>query len=98
MLSRHVTLATNLVACHDDAVGCLVYGYNDIFIMEVRQEKKCFAKNPTSINKLTTFPPIGLADHDFVYIELGMWLRRVRETTRKIMRYDNTNREHIRTD
>jgi hypothetical protein len=50
------------------------------------------------INKLTTFPPIGFADHAFIYIELGMWLTMVRETTRKIMRYDNTNREYIRTD
>jgi hypothetical protein len=50
------------------------------------------------INKFTTFPSIGLADHDLVYIELCMCLTRVRETTRKIMRYDNTNREYIRTD
>ena len=27
-----------------------------------------------------------------------MWLQRVRETTRKIMRYDNANWENIRTD
>jgi hypothetical protein len=44
MLSRHVTLATNLVVCHDDAIGCLVYGYNDIFVMEVRQEKNALYK------------------------------------------------------
>ena len=50
------------------------------------------------INKLTTFPPIGLADHDIVYIELDTQLKRVRETPRKIMRYDNANWENIRTD
>ena len=56
-------------------------------------------KNPTSINKLTTLlPPISLADHDIVYIELDTQLKRVRETPRKIMRYDNANWENIRTD
>ena len=57
-----------------------------------------FVKNPTNINKLTTLPPIGLADHDIVYIELDTQLKRVRETPRKIMRYDNANWENIRTD
>ena len=41
-----------------------------------------------SINKLTTLPTIGLADHDIVYIELDTQLKSVRETPRKIMRYD----------
>jgi hypothetical protein len=57
-----------------------------------------FVKNPTNINKLTTLTPIGLADHDIVYIELDTWLKRLRETPRKIMRYDNANWENIRTD
>jgi hypothetical protein len=40
-----------------------------------------FVKNPTSINKLTTLlPPIGLADHDIVYIELDTQLKRVRKS------------------
>ena len=55
-------------------------------------------KNPTNINKLATLPPIGLTDHDIVYIELDTWLTRLRETPRKIMRYDNANWENIRTD
>jgi hypothetical protein len=33
-----------------------------------------------------------------VYIELDTWLKSVRETPRKIMRYDNANWENIRTD
>ena len=57
-----------------------------------------FVNNPTSLNKLTTLPPIGLVDHDIVYIELDMWRKRVRESPRKIMRYDNANWENIRTD
>jgi hypothetical protein len=51
-----------------------------------------------TLNKLTTLPPIGLADHDIVYIELDTWLKRVRETPSKIMRYDNANWKNIRTD
>jgi hypothetical protein len=57
-----------------------------------------FVKHPTNINKLTTLPPIGLADHDVVYIELDAWLKRLREIPRKSMRYENANWENIRTD
>jgi hypothetical protein len=39
--------------------------------------------NPSSVNKVTTLPPIGKTDHDIVYIELDTWLKRVREVPRK---------------
>ena len=39
--------------------------------------------NPSNINKVSTLPPIGLSDHDIVYVESDIWLRRVREKPRK---------------
>jgi hypothetical protein len=43
--------------------------------------------NPSNLNKLCTLPPIVLADHDIVYAEFDTWLKRVRETPRKVMKY-----------
>jgi hypothetical protein len=40
--------------------------------------------NPSNLNKVCTLPPIGLADHDIVYAEIDTWLKRVRETPRKV--------------
>ena len=54
--------------------------------------------NPTYINKVTTLPPIGSSDHDIVYAEADIWLKRIRETPRKIYKYNKANWENIKTD
>jgi hypothetical protein len=43
-------------------------------------------------------PPIGLSDHDVVYIEADIWLRKVRQQPRKILRYDKANWDNIKFD
>ncbi|KAK3087114.1 hypothetical protein FSP39_001879 [Pinctada imbricata] len=50
------------------------------------------------MNKITTLPPIGKADHDIVYIEIDIWLRRVRETPRKLYKYNQANWTNIKLD
>ena len=54
-----------------------------------------FTSNPTNVNKVTTLPPIGLADHDIVYLEIDTWLKRVREIPRKILKFNQANWENI---
>ena len=54
--------------------------------------------NPSNLNKLCTLPPIGLADHDIVYAEIDTWLKRVRETPRKVMKYKEANWDQIKKD
>ncbi len=54
--------------------------------------------NPSSVNKITTLPPIEKADHDIVYIELDTRLKRVREVPRKIMKFNKANWENIKSD
>jgi hypothetical protein len=44
------------------------------------------------------WPKLKSPPNHIVYIELDTQLKRVRETPRKIMRYDNANWENIRTD
>ncbi|KAK3095451.1 hypothetical protein FSP39_014814 [Pinctada imbricata] len=57
-----------------------------------------FTTNPTNMNKITTLPPIGKADHDIVYIEIDIWLRKVRETPRKLYKYNQANWTNIKLD
>ena len=57
-----------------------------------------FTSNPTNVNKVTTLPPIGKADHDIVYIEIDIWLRRVREIPRKIHKFNKANWDNIISD
>jgi hypothetical protein len=47
--------------------------------------------NPSIINKVHTLPPLGLSDHDVVYTEADIWLR-------KILRYDKANWDNIKFD
>jgi hypothetical protein len=56
--------------------------------------------NPSIINKVHTLPPLGLglSDHDVVYIEADIWLRKVRQQPRKILRYDKANWDNIKSD
>ena len=54
--------------------------------------------NPSNLNKLYTLPPIGLADRDIVYAEIDTWLKRVRETPRKVMKYKEANWDKIKKD
>jgi hypothetical protein len=54
--------------------------------------------NPSNLNKLCTLPPIGLADLDIVYAEIDTWLKRVRETPRKVMKYKEANWDKIKKD
>jgi hypothetical protein len=48
--------------------------------------------------KVHTLPPLGLSDHDVVYIEADIWLRKVRQQSRKILRYDKANWDNIKSD
>ena len=57
-----------------------------------------FTNNPSSVNKMTTLPPIGKADHDIVYLEIDTWLKRVRELPRKILKFNKANWENIKAD
>ena len=57
-----------------------------------------FVNNPTCINKISTLPPIGLADHDIVYVEVDIWLKRIRETPRKVLKFNKVNWENVRSD
>ena len=54
--------------------------------------------NPSIINKVHTLPPLRLSDHDVVYIEADIWLRKVHQQPRIILRYDKTNWENIKSD
>ncbi|CAC5410760.1 unnamed protein product [Mytilus coruscus] len=54
--------------------------------------------NPTTVNKVNTLPPLGLSDHDIVYIETDTRLRKVRQHPRKILKYDKANWENIEVD
>lgn len=54
--------------------------------------------NPTYISKVTTLPPIGSSDHDIVYAEADIWLKRLRETPRKVFKYNKANWENIKSD
>ena len=54
--------------------------------------------NPTRINKISTLSPIGLSDHDIVYIEADIWLKRIRETPRTIFKYNKANCDNIKAD
>jgi hypothetical protein len=54
--------------------------------------------NPAIINKVHTLPPLGLSDHDVVYIEADIWLRKVRQQPRKILKYDKANWDNIKSD
>ena len=35
--------------------------------------------NPTHITKVSTLPPIGLTDHDTVYVEADIWPKELQE-------------------
>jgi hypothetical protein len=50
------------------------------------------------INKISTLPPIGLSDHAIVYVEADIWLKRIRETHRKIFIYNKANWDNIKAD
>ena len=92
MLIKHHQHLFNITSDHN------LHQMTDIPTRNDRVLDLFFVKHPTNINKLTTLPPIGLADHDVVYIELDTWLKRLREIPRKSMRYENANWENIRTD
>lgn len=57
-----------------------------------------FTNNPGNINKVNTIPPIGLSEHDIVYVENDIWLRRVRETPKKIYKYKTANWDKIKLE
>ena len=53
-------------------------------IVNVRTRKErtldlILVTNPSNINKVNTLPPLGLRDHDVVYTEADIWLRKVRQ-------------------
>jgi hypothetical protein len=47
---------------------------------------------------MLALPPLRLSDHDVVYIEADIWLRKVRQQPRIILRYDKANWENIKSD
>jgi hypothetical protein len=57
-----------------------------MFIWDQRTLDLILVTNPSIINKVHTLPPLGLSDHDVVYIEADIWLRKVRQQPRKIVR------------
>ena len=42
-----------------------------------------FTNSPSSVNKVETMPPTGNADHDIVYAEFSLTLKRKKKPTRK---------------
>jgi hypothetical protein len=48
--------------------------------------------------KKSFFGFLGLSDHDVVYTEADIWLRKVRQQPRKILRYDKANWDNIKSD
>ena len=54
--------------------------------------------NPSIINKVNTLSPLGLSDHDIVYTETDIWLRKVHQQPRKILKYDKANWNNIKSD
>ena len=53
--------------------------------------------NPSIINKVNTLSPLGLSDHDIVNTEADIWLRKVRQQPRKILKYDKANWDNIKS-
>ena len=72
-------------------------------VVDIPTRKYCIldlilTSNPTYINKISTLPPIGLSDHDVVFAEAYIWLNRVRETSRKVLKYNKGNWNNIKLD
>ncbi|XP_071123809.1 uncharacterized protein [Mytilus edulis] len=81
----------------------LLYDHNLHQIVNIPTRKErildlVLINNPSNINKVSTLPPIGLSDHDIVYVEPDIWLRRVREKPRKILKYNKANWDNIKLD
>ncbi|CAC5417272.1 unnamed protein product [Mytilus coruscus] len=81
----------------------LLYDHNLHQIVNIPTRKErildlVLVNNPSNINKVSTLPPIGLSDHDIVYVESDIWLRRVREKPRKILKYNKANWSNIKSD
>jgi hypothetical protein len=49
-------------------------------------------------NQKWSYTWLGLSDHDIVYVEAGIWLKRIRETPRKIFKYKKANSDNIKAD
>ena len=54
--------------------------------------------NPSNINKVNTLSPLGLSDHDIVNTAADIWLCKVRQQPRKILKYDKANWNNIKSD
>ncbi|CAG2236502.1 NADPH-dependent diflavin oxidoreductase 1 [Mytilus edulis] len=53
---------------------------------------------PSIVNKVETMPPIGNADHDIVYAECALSLKRNKKMPRKTYQYRKANWENIKQD
>ena len=51
-----------------------------------------------SVNKVETMPPIGNTDHDIVYAEFSLTLKRKKKPTRKIYKYNKANWVNMKND
>ncbi|CAC5388360.1 unnamed protein product [Mytilus coruscus] len=81
----------------------LLYDHNLHQIVNIPTRKErildlVLVDNPSNINKVSTLPPIGLSNHDIVYVESDIWLRRVREKPKKILKYNKANWSNIKSD
>ena len=57
-----------------------------------------FTNSPSSVNKVETMPPIGNADHDIVYAECSLTLKRKKKPTRKVYKYNKINWVNMNKD
>jgi hypothetical protein len=57
-----------------------------------------FTNSPSSVNKVETMPPIGNADHDIVYAECSLTLKRKKRPRRKVYKYNKANWTNMKND
>ncbi|XP_069109887.1 uncharacterized protein [Argopecten irradians] len=53
---------------------------------------------PSIINKQEILPPLGKSDHDIVYTEIDVRLKKIRRPPRDILIYNKANWDNIKTD
>ena len=53
---------------------------------------------PSLFNGIKTLPPIGKSDHDMVFTECDISLKRIKKPSRTIYKYTKANWENIKSD
>jgi hypothetical protein len=102
--SMHLSVSSYFQTCSELNIKLLdiidEYNLHQLVNVPTRKERTLdliLVTNPSIINKVHTLPPLGLSDHDVVYIEADIWLRKVRQKPRKILRYDKANWDNIKS-